>query len=282
MKKITIPVRFGKIKGLHWGKGNPIKILALHGWLDNAASFTQLAPLLANEGYEVIAIDFAGHGKSSHRAEGHFAHFGDFVIDVHDVIEQLNWHNCILLGHSMGAAMAMMYSAAFPENISKQILIENLGPVPVYEKGSAAKNLRESLKQWRLHTTKHRHFYPTIEEALKVRQKVTPMAADILRPMVKRGIKKTKKGFRFRTDKRLRMGSLIRFTEEVVEDILTSKKPPTQLIIAEPLSYALQYPSLKLRIEKLNADQTIKIKGHHHLHMDNAQEVFQAIKKFLK
>ena len=282
MKKITIPVRFGKIKGLLWGKGNPIKMLALHGWLDNAASFSQLAPLLANEGYEVIAIDFAGHGKSSHRAEGHFAHFGDFVIDVHDVIEQLNWHNCILLGHSMGAAMAMMYSAAFPENISKQILIENLGPVPVYEKGSAAKNLRESLKQWRLHTTKHRHFYSTIEEALKVRQKVTPMAAEILRPMVKRGIKKTNKGFRFRTDKRLRMGSLIRFTEEVVEDILTSKKPPTQLIIAEPLSYALQYPSLKLRIEKLKADQTIKIKGHHHLHMDNAQEVFQAIKKFLK
>ncbi len=282
MKKITIPLRFGKIKGLCWGQGNKKKILALHGWLDNAASFTQLAPLLANEGYEVIAIDFAGHGKSTHRAEGHFAHFGDFVIDVHDVIEELKWHNCTILGHSMGAAMSMMYCAAFPENINKQILIENLGPVPAYEKGSAAKNLRESLKQWQQHTTKHRHFYSTVEEALKVRQKATPMDSDILRPMVKRGIKKTKKGFRFRTDKRLRMGSLIRFTEEVVQDILTSKKPPTQLIIAEPLSYALQYPSLKQRIKKLNAEQTIKIKGHHHLHMDNAQEVFQAIMTFLK
>ncbi len=282
MKKITIPIRFGKIKGLCWGKGNPKKILALHGWLDNAASFTQLAPLLANVGYEVIAIDFAGHGKSTHRAEGHFAHFADFVIDVHDVIEQLKWQNCILLGHSMGAAMSMMYCAAYPENIAKQILIENLGPVPAYEKGSAAKNLRESLKQWKLHTTKHRHFYPTVEEALKIRQKATPMDADILRPMVIRGLKKTKKGYRFRTDKRLRMGSLIRFTEEVVQDILTSKKPPTQLIIAQPLSYALQYPSFEQRIEKLNAEQTIKIKGHHHLHMDNAQEVFQAIKKFLK
>ena len=61
-KKIKIKCKFGKIKGICWGSGQKNKILALHGWLDNAASFNQLAPKLAEIGYEVVAIDFAGHG----------------------------------------------------------------------------------------------------------------------------------------------------------------------------------------------------------------------------
>ena len=281
MKKITIPVRFGKIKGLCWGLGNQKKILALHGWLDNAASFTQLAPLLAKQGYEIIAIDFAGHGKSDHRAEGHFSHFGDFVLDIHDVLEQLDWDKCILLGHSMGAAMALMYGTAYYEKVEKLILIENLGPIPVYEKGTAASNLRKALTQWKQHNTKHQRFYKNIESALELRHQVTPMDKNILRPLVKRSLKNSKKGYHWRTDKRLKLRSMIRFSEEVVQDILTSKKPPTQIILAVPFTYALSYPTATQRIEKLNADDVVKIEGHHHLHMDKAQKVFEAIKRFL-
>jgi len=281
MKKITIPIRFGKIKGLCWGKGNSKKILALHGWLDNAASFSELAPMLAKEGYEVIAIDFAGHGKSDHRAEGHFSHFGDFVLDIHGVLEQLEWDKCTLLGHSMGAAMAVMYSVAYKEHIEKLIMIENLGPVPAYEQGTAASNLRKALSQWQTHNTKHQRFYQSIDSALQVRHKATPMAHKILRPLVKRSLKKSKKGYHWRTDKRLKLRSMVRFSEELVQDILTSEKPPTQLILAEPPTYALSYPSIKERIKKLNAENVIKIKGHHHLHMDKAGEVCRAVIGFL-
>ena len=282
MKKITIKCKFGKIKGLVWGKGHSKKILALHGWLDNAASFCELAPKLAAIGYEVVAIDFPGHGKSDHRAKGHFTHFIDFVLDVQDVIQQLRWKKLILLGHSMGAAMAQMYAISKPEKIEKLIMIENLGPVPAYEQGSIAKNLKEALSQWQSHTLKHKHFYATIEEALNTRLKVTPQDANILRPMVKRGLEKSKRGYHWRTDKRLRLRSMVRFSEEIVQDSLSSTKPPTQLILATPQTYALSYPTSQDRRKKLNAQSDIDIKGHHHLHMDNAKEVFLAIEKFLK
>ncbi|MBL4773846.1 MAG: alpha/beta hydrolase [Alcanivoracaceae bacterium] len=281
MKDISITCAYGTIKGLCWGSGNKKKILALHGWLDNAASFYQLAPLLAKMGYEVVAIDFAGHGHSDHRAKGHFTHFIDYVLDIQEVLEKLDWKKPILLGHSMGGAMAQMYTATNPQQVEKLIIIENIGPVPAYESGTAASNLKEALKQWRNHTTKHKHFYPDIHTALQARLTVTPMPAQILEPMVSRGLIKTVEGYHWRTDKRLRLRSLFRFSEEIVQDALSADKPPTQLILAQPYTYALSYPTVQQRIEKLNADETIKINGHHHLHMENAAEVFTAIKNFI-
>lgn len=281
MKKITLKCKYGKIKGLVWGKDNAKKMLALHGWLDNAASFCQLAPKLAKMGYEVVAIDFPGHGKSDHRAKGHFTHFIDFVLDVQNIINELKWQKTTLLGHSMGAAMAHMYAISLPEKIEKLIMIENLGPVPAYQPGTFAENLSEALSQWKNHTTKHKRFYPNIEEALKTRLKVTPMQAELLKPMVKRGLKKTKKGYHWRTDKRLRLRSMLRFSEEKVQDALSSKKPPTLLILATPQTYALNYPSSLQRSSKLRAQAVVEIEGHHHLHMDNSEEVYQAIHEFL-
>lgn len=281
MKKITIKCKFGKIKGLVWGQGNIKKMLALHGWLDNAASFCELAPKLADIGYEVVAIDFPGHGMSDHRAKGHFAHFIDFVLDVQNVIKELEWQKPTLLGHSMGAAMAHMYSVSNPEKVEKLIMIENLGPAPAYQAGTMAENLKEALSQWHNHTTKHKHFYPTADHALKMRLKATPQDARILKPMVKRGLTKTAKGYHWSTDKRLRLRSLIRFSEEVVQDSLLAKRPATHYIVATPKTYALKYPGYEQRLKEFKPESYIEIKGHHHLHMDSAKEVFASIKKFL-
>jgi len=282
MKNREIKINFGTISALCWGEGNKKKILALHGWLDNAASFSHLAPLLAKEGYEVIAIDFAGHGHSDHRAKGHYCHFIDFVLDVQAVLKELKWQKPTLLGHSMGAAMAQMYATTCPEKIENLIMIENLGPVPAYVAGSAASNLKEALNQWEKHTLEHKNFYPTIKEALKARLKVTPMQEHFLLPMVERGLKKTAKGYHWRTDKRLRLRSLTRFTEDFVQDVLSSKKPKTQLILAEPQTYALSYDSKLERIKALKAQEFLQVEGHHHLHMDKAEILAKAILKFIK
>jgi pimeloyl-ACP methyl ester carboxylesterase len=280
-KELTFETRFGEIAALQWGTGQPEKILALHGWLDNAASFWQLAPLLVKHGYEITAIDFPGHGHSDHRAPGHNYGFVDYVIDIQAVMEQMQ-QPLTLLCHSMGAAIAVMYAAAYPEQIKRMVLIENLGPVPPYQPGKAVQSLREALDLWGKHTLEHKRFYANITQAIKARQQATPMDADVIEPMVERGLYQTTKGLHWRTDKRLRLRSFFRMSEQQIQEFLQAIQVPTQLIVAEPKTYALDYPVVEDRIKALNPNRLDKLPGDHHLHMTHAREVADVIIDFLQ
>lgn len=281
-KPISFPARHGKISGLCWGEGNPHKILALHGWLDNAAGFYHLAPLIAAQGYQVTAIDFPGHGHSEHRAKGHHYSFIDYTADVQAVIEQFN-QPITFLCHSMGAVIGQMYAAAYPEQVNRLIILEALGAVPAYQPGTAAQSLRTAMDLWQQHSLQHRNFYPDFETALKARLKATPMPASIMRPMVKRGIIHSEHGYHWRTDKRLRLGSLIRISEQQVQDFLQTTTMPTLLIIGKPLTEVLKHSNFKQRLKAIKHQKLCRIKGGgHHLHMTHAPQVAQAILKFLQ
>jgi len=65
LKEIFIQTANLKLGALSFGNPMETPVLALHGWLDNAASFIPLAQHL-NE-TNLIALDFPGHGKSEHR-----------------------------------------------------------------------------------------------------------------------------------------------------------------------------------------------------------------------
>ncbi len=278
--ELTFATRSGDITALEWGAGNTHLILALHGWLDNAASFSHLAPLLAQQDYHVIAIDFPGHGRSHHRAVGHNYGFIDYLLDIQPVFDQLT-QPLTVIAHSMGAAIVSLYVAAYPKAVDKLVLIENLGAIPPYHKGEATDKLRRSLDEWRDHSLKHQRHYPSVEHAIKARQKATPMPANILRPMIERGLGKTVKGYHWITDKRLRLGSLVSLDEPQIQEFLTDIKVPTQLIMAEPLSYAMNYPTLQNRIDALKPQRIDKLKGDHHVHMTEADAVAERILGFL-
>ena len=103
-----------------WGNPKDEPMLAFHGWLDNAATFDNLAPLLNQ--HRVISIDLPGHGFSQHRPVGSAYHFSDLIIDIIEVIDVLCLEKVSLLGHSMGAGVAsylagcLLYTSPSPRD----------------------------------------------------------------------------------------------------------------------------------------------------------------------
>lgn len=110
-----------------WGASDtssPKRILALHGWLDNSNSFNHLGPYLAAKGFHVLALDHIGHGLSDHLATGAVYNILRTTSCVNDFVYALGWRNFHLMGHSMGAAISMMYAATMHEFVDKLVLID--------------------------------------------------------------------------------------------------------------------------------------------------------------
>nr|WP_258196328.1 alpha/beta hydrolase [Pseudomonas aeruginosa] len=142
--------------------GKPV--IALHGWLDNAMSFSRLAPKLA--GLRIVALDFAGHGHSAHRAEGASYLLWDYALDVLMVAEQLGWGRFSLLGHSMGAIVSVLLAGALPERIERLALIDGLIPY-TGEADKAPQKLGEALKAQLALRHKRKPVYAELEKPWK-------------------------------------------------------------------------------------------------------------------
>jgi pimeloyl-ACP methyl ester carboxylesterase len=262
-----------------WHDSSKPPLLALHGWLDNAATFDLLAPLLSD--FYIVAVDFAGHGWSDHRAAGTRYHILDHVDDVLSIVNQLGWSQLTLMGHSMGAGVASLLASALPERIQKLVMIEGLGPY-TGKPEDAAKHLRTALLEWQDFVDKPQRVIANMDIAVQARMNgLLPVSENAARILCTRGVKIVDGGLAWTADKRLRLNSPSRLTEAQVCAFLAAITVPTLLIMAEtslpfnPQDYAARvaaHPQLTL----------VKLAGGHHLHIDdNVEGVFQAINAFL-
>lgn len=107
--------------------------LLLHGWLDNAASFTKLIPLLPASLGRIIAIDLVGHGLSDHLPKGCHYVFAQFILDIVEILMTINDNTHInLIGHSLGAGVCSMLGsilAGLSRPLKRIILLDGLAPL---------------------------------------------------------------------------------------------------------------------------------------------------------
>ncbi|XP_017904340.1 PREDICTED: serine hydrolase-like protein 2 isoform X2 [Capra hircus] len=104
ISKLKLAVPWGHIAARAWGSHQAAPVLCLHGWLDNANSFDRLIPLLPKDFY-YVAMDFGGHGLSSHYSPGFPYYHQNFVSEVRRVAAALKWNRFSILGHSFGGTV---------------------------------------------------------------------------------------------------------------------------------------------------------------------------------
>ena len=281
MPEIRLPGGRGELAGLRFGQADGPKLLALHGWLDNAASFLPLADALGD--FDVVALDLPGHGGSAHRASGYDYVYVDWLHDVLDALDALGWARAHLLGHSMGATLASTLAAAAPERVAKLALVEGLGPLGGPAE-SAGTRLREAVAARRALDARRDdppRVIKDIDTAVAARLQATPMREADARLIVERNLQAVDGGWAWRSDPRLRLPSSTRLPEAAIRSILQAIAAPTLLVAAEP-SPPYFPPALRAERVACLRDATLHVlDGGHHLHMERAAEIGALLRAFL-
>lgn len=112
------------VAGLRWGSpAGEHKMLAVHGRLDNAASFNFVGPIFAAAGYELVAIDLPGHGHSPWKPDGIYSLLSQ-AASIAQALDALGWSSCTMLAHSLGCSYATVVVGALPGRFAACVFIE--------------------------------------------------------------------------------------------------------------------------------------------------------------
>jgi len=99
-------------------------VLISHGYAEHSGRYDEFAMFLTDNGFDVFALDHRGHGKSAGEA-AHIDSFEQYVTDLHEfrkLVQSQITNPLYLLGHSMGGAIAGLYSIKFQDGLAGLIL----------------------------------------------------------------------------------------------------------------------------------------------------------------
>src|SRR5262245_43220740 len=119
-------------------KGEPL--LLLHGLSDSWQSFLPLLPHLP-ERLRVLAFTQRGHGKSDKPRTGYSIE--RLMADALAFLDAMDVDRAVIAGHSMGAAVAALLAARYPNRVAALAL---LGAFADFERNPGVKELRESVR----------------------------------------------------------------------------------------------------------------------------------------
>ncbi len=102
-----------------YGSGQPL--LILHGLFGQSDNWNTLAKRFGENGFETFTIDQRNHGLSPHSEMWNYEVMAD---DIKEFIDNHNLKNPILLGHSMGGKVAMVFALKYPGVLNKLIVVD--------------------------------------------------------------------------------------------------------------------------------------------------------------
>ena len=279
MRELRLDTARGAQAALRGGDPAGPKLLCLHGWLDNAASFLPLMPWLGE--FDVVALDLPGHGASDHRPPGCDYAFADWLHDVLDALDALGWEQADLLGHSMGGAIASFVAAAEPARVRRLALVEALGPI-AGDPTKTGERLREAVRARRAKAARPPRVIPDAETALAARLAVTRMDPEAARLIVARNLREVPGGYAWRSDPRLTLPGHVRMDEASVQSVLAAIEAPVLVVAADPAPPYFPPEVRAARLACLRDARVQVLPGGHHLHMEQPGDVAPMLLDFLR
>ncbi|KAL6088219.1 hypothetical protein STEG23_017665, partial [Scotinomys teguina] len=297
LSELKLAVPWGHIAVKVWGTQKNPPVLCLHGWLDNANSFDRLIPLLPQDFY-YVAMDFGGHGLSSHYNPGFPYYHQNFVSEVQRVATAFKWTQFSLLGHSFGGTVGGMYTCTFPEMVDKLILLDS---TPFL----LDSNEMENILLYRRRNMEHvlqleaSHKSPKVSSPEEMLQRILSKNSHLSKEsgelLLQRGTTKVATGLLQNRDPRLSLPEnsfdfvskemFVHLTRNLQANVLLIKATEGYYDVRRvndekkgPLAFMVDTLSTILK-ERF---QFVQVPGNHYIHMNKPHLVAGAISSFLQ
>ncbi len=254
-------------------------ILLLHGYMDAAGTWTDVAGDLAARGHRVVVPNLRGFGEGSWNAPGSYYHFPDYVFDVASILETFE-SPPHLVGHSMGGTIAALVAGAFPTRIDKLALLEGLGPASASNDEFPERTTRFVVDmQKRSERRFHRPMKSEDEAVDRLRISHPTLAREILARAVKHLVVQTDAGFIWRFDPLHRVRSATAFFVGTFTAHLRSVQAETLLVSGgargfHPIDEKERASAISRHFEKEIAD------AGHMLHWTKPHELAHMLSEF--
>ena len=102
------------------GEALGVPLVLLHGFAGSWRSFQRLLRLLPDS-FHTIAITQRGHGDATHPDAGYRPQ--DYAADLAAFLDALHIQAAVVVGHSMGSAVAQRFAADYPERVLGLVLV---------------------------------------------------------------------------------------------------------------------------------------------------------------
>lgn len=118
-----------KLHYLDYGAAGKPPLLCVHGAAAHAHWFDFVAPGLTPT-HHVRSLDLRGHGDSEW-ADQHTYAFQTYAEDLNAFAEKLDLRDFVLVGHSMGGMVSLLYAATYPGRVSRLIVVDSIMLMPM-------------------------------------------------------------------------------------------------------------------------------------------------------
>jgi len=235
-----------------------------HGFSDDGLCWTPVAERLEAD-YDIIMVDARGHGRSDGPEQGYGS--AENAADLAGLIEALQLKRPAVLGHSMGAATALVLAGLYP-NVPSAILLEDPPPWWMPPDPSEDSGPRRNFGGWIIELKRK-----TREEMIAHQREQSP------------GWSEEELGLWADSKLRLSVNVLNRDQSQPVDWPATVKQItcPVLLITADPeLGAIVPAESAAALKEMLPQTQVVNIpRAGHSIHREQFERYMAVIKKFL-
>jgi pimeloyl-ACP methyl ester carboxylesterase len=123
-------------------EGRGKTILCIHGITANCRCWDVIAEVLSPR-HRILAMDLRGRGHSEAPASGYSIEH--HCKDILAILDDLGVDNAVIMGHSLGAFIGLVFAAEYPDRVNGLILVDGAGKLSKEQFDSVFEAIKPSL-----------------------------------------------------------------------------------------------------------------------------------------